>query len=964
MSVTMTAKETAGLFDAGNYAKVAERGPDDDWRTFAAWGLVGDTERALAGLGAFDCPEARFYGAVARWMDGDEDAAARELEGLSDPHAQNLLALIRKPRITILAQLPTNDAGPHVLLTGGRKDPKFRIRNISFHPGFHVGDLRNRAYADVHSFYGPEDVPDLYLCEMVEWHQIPPNLQELPCPLIGATADFDLHVQAVYPWLKLFDVLMVTDDTEYRDLRRIVDRPAVTYPKVFGLSSRLPEFRERERDIDVWMSGTVFHPYHPDKIALLGQLYRADGIDPVFINGFIAEDAYYELLARSKTCLSYYRRAGGLVTRGLETLAMGAVALVQEGSVLGLYAGEDEGVVTYGPRDGCVVEAVRRVLADPQAYAIRARRGAELVRRTFAAQRVASQFMRFVTFLAARPRGNRPAPNGHDLNQKRSVLGKGWVPGDGEVIKEMFLGNIAHWQSLDQSNGTAALNDMGRELALHRMLLSSDGDGVMPAEEMEQAALKCFSMCAEREPDRIVPQFNMVRAVMHTFAPTSPEFAAARRLAETLVGTPARRWRVEPLDDVLPYDLWSYFFNYRAYTDLAVRMLSGRPGLERKLVALIHASLHFYLGHATDEVEHFRKAVELDREFPFYRLEYAARLVAGSPQDKAKATKLLAGLVRRSIVAVEAFYMLKRLRDRDGVEVADFDDLARIAARIEHQTLNTEPLGIDTSDAVAARRRAAGDVELSIVVVGRNDGGPAALLESLARQTAPRERYEIVYVDCFDRSPRPAVDCCDLTLATKRATNYYHEHAALNAGLVAASGPLVAVCDGSGPVAETFVDTVVGWFETNGGAASAEMFGIVDLEGGNGGGAPMRWYVFRRDSAIGIGGFDEFVSYMYGRGRPAELASRLLNAGFEGWRFVNGRRIPIRRGDGTVPDLETCMTGPPANATPGQSIMSSVLAVLCEGPTDQDRIAPLRMNADVHKLLLARDRQEAGSDPA
>ncbi|MBV5334018.1 hypothetical protein JZU57_02010, partial [bacterium] len=104
--------------------------------------------------------------------------------------------------------------------------------------------------------------------EMVEWHQIPPDFIDLPCKTIGVTSDFDLHMQGLHPWLQAFDELVVNDHTEFAGLRPTVDTPISVFPLVFGCPIDLPEPVRRQRDIDVFMSGTLFAPYHPDKAAL------------------------------------------------------------------------------------------------------------------------------------------------------------------------------------------------------------------------------------------------------------------------------------------------------------------------------------------------------------------------------------------------------------------------------------------------------------------------------------------------------------------------------------------------------------------------------------------------------------------------------------------------------------------------------------------------------------------------
>ena len=70
------------LFDAGNYVAVARHGDPDDWRTYAALGLVGCTDRALAGLDRFGDADAQFHAGVTRFIAGDEAGAIRMLDGV------------------------------------------------------------------------------------------------------------------------------------------------------------------------------------------------------------------------------------------------------------------------------------------------------------------------------------------------------------------------------------------------------------------------------------------------------------------------------------------------------------------------------------------------------------------------------------------------------------------------------------------------------------------------------------------------------------------------------------------------------------------------------------------------------------------------------------------------------------------------------------------------------------------
>src|SRR5579875_2891824 len=258
----------AERFAQGDYATVARTGGRQEWRTYAALGLIGKTHEAVEGLARFDHPEAVFYSAVAHWIGGEDETAIRILENIPTAHERNLLALLRKPRINVLAQWSWLRCGCANLLAGAAADPRFQVANISFHPD----DLPNRPYGNIHDYYSASEPPDFYICAMIEWHFIPPNLQELACPVFGQTADYDLHIQTVYPWLGLFDAVLVNDPSEWRDVTRLVRVPVYTFPKSFGVPDDVPPLQQRTRETDVYLSGTVLHPYHPDKAHLLHQL--------------------------------------------------------------------------------------------------------------------------------------------------------------------------------------------------------------------------------------------------------------------------------------------------------------------------------------------------------------------------------------------------------------------------------------------------------------------------------------------------------------------------------------------------------------------------------------------------------------------------------------------------------------------------------------------------------------------
>lgn len=852
----MQTNDAEHLFVTGNYTGLIALGRDDLWQHHAALGLIGRTDEAIDGLGRFDGAAPRFHEAAALWIAGDETGAIALLERLAastphapspspwQAHARSLLALLRKPRIEILSLLPSPSSGPHVLLAGGAQDPKFALTNI----GHATGDRPNSPYASVHRLWRGDDPPDFALCEMVEWHQIPPDLDSLPCPLLGQTADYDMHIQAMLPWLRLFDEVLVTDHTEHAGVRPLVDAPVTTVPKSFGHPAGLPRLRRRDRDVDLFLSGTLFAPWHPDKAALIHQILGIEGLRLVGFNGFLDNATYYDLLSRSRLAVAYYRRPGGMVTRGIEAACMGCVTLVQEGSVLPLYAGSDHGLVSYPATPGGLARTIHQVLDRYDEHEARAWRAARRLRQALAPDVVASHYLRLCTVLAARPRPQRRPGRRVGLRervQKRVVFWKGWQPGGGrtEAVEALEAANIAHWEALlhrhgpwdDPAAGRAA-NDMAREMLIGlgcRLMASSEEEGRGGADPVPAgsaaAALRTRlfafqDLWIERRPRDLVPRFNAVRARLH-FG-TAQDVAGALLAMKTVLAVNPGSWALAPEDDVLPYDLFDRFFNYRTYLDRVVAVLSEQapedlPAAERRpdLVRLIRASLHHYLARAAGGgaagLGHAREAVRLDPDFPFFRLDLAKRLaVMGGEAEQAEAVALLTGLAGSSMVAVEARDILLRLR-RETLHAAagrPAEEPAANAARIEQALVDTENYRARLtspyfrSQQIARkgwrgpwmqRMTAASHARaLSVVLVDRAQRHQRILFAELDRQTLGRDRCERILVELYDDVLEHAARQADLVIACCQTDSVPHANRGLNAGLIAATADVTALVSG------------------------------------------------------------------------------------------------------------------------------------------------------------------------
>ena len=424
--------------------------------------------------------------------------------------------------------------------------------------------------------------------------------------------------------MALFDQLVVLDSVEWRDMSRLASVPVSVFPKVFGVPLRLPTLVEGERDIDVFLSGTVTHPYHIDKDPVVLDVLSVPDIRLRMVQWVRRGGEYYQNLSRSKLCCTYIRHPGALPTRGLEALGMGCAVAVQEESALRLFTGESAGVVPYGATSGSLVAAIQRVLAQWEKYCADARVGSEIVRREFALNRVASQYLRFLTVLAARPRDKRTGPAPDRMVQKRAVVQKGWLPsyrfGEPMLMDWAAQSDARLHQQLQEDESPRLLNDRARERLMahyHHLCSGQLGRLAHVVAPLERAV--------DRFPTALVPRLNMARILLHFGQPAHVRRGIA--LLDETLRQGDDRWQVDPLDDVLPWDFCASFFNYRRYFDAVTRSLTASAADVSELIAVIRASLSYYRSIYGEELPGDRSrldwaadAVRLDPDFADYAL--------------------------------------------------------------------------------------------------------------------------------------------------------------------------------------------------------------------------------------------------------------------------------------------------------------------------------------------------------
>lgn len=175
-------------------------------------------------------------------------------------------------------------------------------------------------------------------------------------------------------------------------------------------------------------------------------------------------------------------------------------------------------------------------------------------------------------------------------------------------------------------------------------------------------------------------------------------------------------------------------------------------------------------------------------------------------------------------------------------------------------------------------------------------------LDWLNKQDIPRDQYELIWVELYDRVIDDVMEKADVVITcNQRGT--YHKHKGYNIGLLQARGDLICVCDSDAVFPVDFVRSVFRTFglEKSGEAQSLALMHYEwrtsllypdDLSDAETLKDTERWkwwplivnegacVTLRRADAIRFGGFDEHPSYSGYMCGPYDLAWRLVNAGW------------------------------------------------------------------------------------
>lgn len=269
--------------------------------------------------------------------------------------------------------------------------------------------------------------------------------------------------------------------------------------------------------------------------------------------------------------------------------------------------------------------------------------------------------------------------------------------------------------------------------------------------------------------------------------------------------------------------------------------------------------------------------------------------------------------------------------------------------------------------------------KLSLVLLDWSCRDWFGALDFLNEQNAPRDSYELIWVECHDRTVDCVRDRAD-ALITLGQEGLYHKHEANNAGLLAARGEVITFIDSDAIYPRDYVSTILSFFfdpivmprailylnqmrtrtvrsenPTWDDVRRVDDWDSTGWNYGQGMSVPVR-------DALLAGGFDEHDGFRGFHSGPSELGFRLLNFGLEevwlrkpvSWHFNHqnstGSAIP---GDEIAPatiDLMSRWPKVPTAFGPRPFDSQNLALGLVEG-----RHLPLSENEEMRRRrLLAR----------
>ena len=212
---------------------------------------------------------------------------------------------------------------------------------------------------------------------------------------------------------------------------------------------------------------------------------------------------------------------------------------------------------------------------------------------------------------------------------------------------------------------------------------------------------KCIKTLYQKQKDKhknnIVFHFNYIRHNLHNG--NSTDIKSIIEIMEGIVSSDINHWSISE-SDIMPWDYYSQFFNYRGYFELIVKKHSKKITeniFKTESIKYIYSSIYAYLSCYTGELIHFKKAYNLDKTFNYFKLNYSQALIYHnkSKDDLLLSLNLLQELTCDSLYIkdlLKLYYILKNRNIHVDDEIANniklLNNLDNCKEQINFNTFN------------------------------------------------------------------------------------------------------------------------------------------------------------------------------------------------------------------------------------------------------------------------------------
>jgi hypothetical protein len=590
-----------------------------------------------------------------------------------------------------------------------------------------------------------------------------------------------------------------------------------------------------------------------------------------------------------------------MLTRAIEAASMGSINLVQQESVNRLWGGEDVGVFTFDEGVGPGPD-IQRILADHDRYGTSCVENAVKVREAFSKETIASRLFRFSAAVAANLELNRTESVMRPIVQRSHIFVYGPRPLMHEA-KELCRATRTRLNELyEETQDPIYLNQRAREIAILQGQATFFNEKKPEDDLSLEEAIADLRLAITLTPDSLVPQFNLLRILIHlTDGDTWRDGIA---IALEILDRPVEQWQVDVRDDIYPYDFFIDQFNGRAYLDEVCVAHTGDTAALGRMRVLIIAAVNHYMAIVRQSLEYARAACIYDPVYPAYQMTLAN--VLASRNDAAGLTEargLFDALCNESMYLIEALYKRNEIDLRLGrAPNESADPLADVVEQAERSLLQTQSHHERMQSEFFRRSRIRADgqqggvyhkrrpriaprVRLSIVISSIGGRGVMKMLRGLANQTIARVDFEVIYVETMDVLVPGACALADTVLTLAQDTFLTYRSVALNEGLAAVNGDVVAFVDPRTELRRDFVARILECFFSTplktlaqSDTVAAACVYVVQSESKSAGTAvdvvscPTEW-------AHRVRGFDNNPFFSGRAGQEAEFAWRLEQAG-------------------------------------------------------------------------------------